>query len=323
MRDETSAVPQTLKDAIVYFSDPAVCLAFACSVRWPDGVTCVHCGSMAGHTFISTRKVWRCRSCRKQFSVRLGTIMEDSPLPLSTWMVAIWLLANCKNGVSSYEIARDLGITQKSAWHVLHRVRAAMKARSLDKKLSGIVETDECHVGGLIGNMHKAKAERVKAGRKANSATGKTIVQAVLERNGEVRAQILADLSLAPRLQFLRDNVEPGSQVMTDEGYESKRMSESEFVHEFVNHQREYVRGNVHRNGVENFWSLMERTLGGTYVSVEPYNLSAYVDEQCFRFNNRKTDDAERFVRALSQISGRRLTWADLTRKATAQNVAN
>lgn len=310
--------PKTLQEAIVYFADKDNAFRFAVDLRWPDGsISCPFCGS-GEYSFLSTRQLWKCKGCKKQYSVRVGTIFEDSPLSLSKWFVAIWMIANCKNGVSSYELHRAIGVTQKTAWFMLHRVRAAIQAKSFDRKLAGVVETDECHIGGLMENMHKAKKERIKAGRKANSATGKTIVQAVLERDGEVRAQILESLSLGPRLDFLRKHVEAGAQVMTDEGYDGKRMSESEFVHQFVNHQREYVRGNVHTNGIENFWSLLQRSLSGTYVSVEPFHLSAYVDEQAFRFNNRKTTDGQRFLRALAMVPTARLTYAKLTRAEQA-----
>lgn len=310
-------IPSTLQETIVYFADANVAHAFFVVLRWPTGVFCPFCDS-AEHSYISTRRLWKCKGCKKQFSVKIGTIFEDSPLSLSKWLTAIWLLTSCKNGISSYELHRGLGVTQKTAWFMLHRIRAAIKAKSFDKKLSGIVEADECHIGGLMENMHKAKKEKVKAGRKANSATGKTIVQAVLERDGEVRTQILESLELGPRLDFLNANVESGSQVMTDEGYSGKRMTESNFAHDFVNHQQEYVRGNVHCNGVENFWCLLQRTLGGTYVSVEPFHLSAYVDEQAFRFNQRTDTDGGRFMKALAMAPTARLTWKDLTRAEQA-----
>lgn len=310
-------VPKTLEEAVIYFADEDNAFAYAVSVRWPEGVFCPWCDS-SDNSFIASRKIWRCKGCKKQFSVRVGTIFEDSPIRLGKWFTGIWMLINCKNGVSSYEMHRALDVTQKTAWFLLHRIRAAIKAKSFDKKLAGIVEADECHVGGLMENMHKAKKEKVKAGRKANSATGKTIVQAVLERDGEVRTQILESLELGPRLAFLNENVEPGTQVMTDEGYAGKRMDESSFVHDFVNHQQEYVRGNVHCNGVENFWCLLQRTLGGTYVSVEPFHLSAYVDEQAFRFNQRKDTDGGRFVKALAMVPTARLTYKDLIRAEQA-----
>lgn len=316
-KPDKPCVPKTLQEAIVYFSDPDRVFEYAVARRWPDGVFCPFCDS-PDNAPIASRKTWRCRACNKQFSVRVGTIFEDSPISLSKWFTAIWMLTSCKNGISSYELHRAIGVTQKTAWFMLHRIRAAVKAKSFNKKLAGIVETDECHIGGLIGNMHKDRAAKVRNGRKANSATGKTIVQAVLERDGEVRAQILESLSLGPRLAFLREHVEAGTEVMTDEGYDGKRMQESEFAHDFVNHQREYVRGNVHTNGVENFWSLLQRGLNGTYVNVEPFHLSAYVDEQCFRFNNRKATDGERFERALAMVPTARLTYKDLIRAEQA-----
>jgi transposase-like protein len=313
-------VPQTLQEAITYFADAQTAHDFAVKFRWPGGITCVHCGSMKEHVFISTRKLWRCRDCKKQFSVRLGTVMEDSPLSLSKWMTAMWLLSNCKNGISSYEIARDLGISQKSAWHLMHRVRAAQKAVSHNKKLRGIVEADECFVGGLFKFMHDSRKARVRAESEMKGAAtsrgqiGKTLVQAVLERDGEIRTQVIRTMGIQPRKQFLEENVEAGSQLMTDEGYNHPAFAEN-FIHAFVNHEIEYAVGAVYCNGVENFWSLLKRSLKGTYVCVEPFHLSRYVDEQAFRFNTRKDNDAGRFEKTFSQISGRRLTWAELTRK--------
>lgn len=330
--NEAPYFPKTLQEAVVYFADPDRVFEFAVSLRWPDGVLCPFCGS-GEHTFISTRKLWKCKACKKQYSVRVGTIFEDSPISLSKWFVAIWMLANCKNGVSSYELARAIGVTQKTAWFMLHRVRAAIKAKSFDKKLCGIVESDESYIGGLMKNMHKSKRERLQReaqgdrekrttahrqlGRKrrvptgAGPALGKTLVQAVLERDGDVRAQILQSFGTLERLDFIREHVEEGSNLMTDVG---NAWAGPKFIHEFINHQEEYVRGNVHTNSVENFWSLLQRGLRGTYVSVEPYHLSAYVDEQCFRFNQRKANDGQRFVRALVMTKGCRLTYEKLTR---------
>lgn len=333
---EYANLPQTLQEAIAYFADEQAAFEFARDMRWPEGVACPHCNS-SEHSFISTRRIWKCKGCKRQFSVRVGTIFEDSPLPLGKWLLVIWMLANCKNGVSSYEIHRAISVTQKSAWFMLHRVRAAIKAKSFDKKLSGTVEADECHIGGLFKNMHASKRERIKAQtmeeRKERQAAhrqlgeerhvvptgigpamGKVLVQAVLERDGEVRAQILSTFGTLERAFFIVDNVEEGSNLMTDTG--NARISR--FVHEFINHQEEYVRGNVHTNGVENFWSLLHRTLRGTYVSVEPYHLSSYLDEQCFRFNGRKGNDGTRFLQAVSQFPTARLTYKDLTQKGSA-----
>jgi transposase-like protein len=311
-------VPKTLEEAIVYFSNEDNAFDYAVASRWPEGVQCPWCNTYDVAP-ITSRKKWRCRPCNKQFSVRVGTIFEDSPIRLGKWFTAIWMIVNCKNGISSYEIARALDLTQKTGWFLLHRVRAAIKAKSFDKKLAGIVESDESFIGGLFKNMHKFKRERIRAESDAAGAStmrgaiGKTLVQAVLERDGEIRAQIIDSTRVEVRKAFLEANVEAGAQLMTDEGYNSPAFGEN-FVHEFVNHQEEYVRGNVHCNGVENFWSLLQRTLGGTYVSVEPYHLAAYVDEQAFRFNLRKDNDGGRFVKALAMVPTARLTYKDLTR---------
>jgi transposase-like protein len=315
-------VPKTLQEAIVYFSDADRVFEYAVARRWPDGVRCPFCDS-PDNAPIQSRKKWRCRTCNKQFSVKNGTIFEDSPLSLSKWFTAVWMLMNCKNGVSSYEIHRALDVTQKTAWFMLHRIRRAIKAKSFDKKLAGVVEADESFIGGLFRNMHKSKKERIRAESEAKGAKtmrgaiGKTLVQAVLERGGEIRAHVVPSTQIGERLPFMQENVEEGAQLMTDAGYTNTKFDEH-FVHEFVDHEVKYVNGNVHCNGVENFWSLLQRALSGTYVSVEPYHLAAYVDEQAFRFNNRKTDDGDRFLKALAMVPTARLTYKDLIRAEQA-----
>jgi transposase-like protein len=317
-RPDEPYVPQTMRDAIAYFADKEVAHAFAVAMRWPDGIFCPFC-QCCDYSYISTRKVWKCKGCKKQYSARIGTIFEDSPLSMSKWLAAIWLLINAKNGISSYELHRALGVTQKTAWFMLHRIRRAIKAKSFDKKLAGIVEADECFIGGLFKNMHEKKREEIRAANTPHKrgGIGKTIVQAVIQRNGDVRAQIIDDLSVEARLAFLKANVEEGAQLMTDEGYSAAEFGES-FVHDFVNHEIEYVRGNVYTNNVENFWALLQRTISGTYVSVEPYHLSAYVDEQSFRFNQRKDNDAGRFLKAMAMVPTARLTYKELIRAEQA-----
>jgi transposase-like protein len=308
--------PETLREAIIYFANEENAHAFMVAIRWPEGPQCPFCGTF-NVTLLSTRRVFKCRTkdCRKQFTVKRGTIFEDSPLPLGLWFAAAWLISNCKNGVSSYEIARDLDVCQKTAWFVLHRLRRAMKSGSFDKKLCGIIEADETYIGGKLKNMHMKKRKAKGLVGKTRSASpgptaGKSIVTAVLERDGEVRAQIIEDLDPNVRRAFIRESAEKGSKLMTDMG--ATKMTD--FIHQYIDHEHEYVRGEVHTNGVENFWSLLKRGLSGTYVSVEPFHLTAYVDEQAFRFNTRKDDDGGRFVRALSQVSGKRLTYKELTR---------
>jgi transposase-like protein len=311
-------VPQTLVEAIRYFSNPENCLKFIVPLRWPNGITCPQCGSTE-HSFISTRCVWKCKAkaCKKQFSCKVGTIMEDSPLGLDKWLTAIWMIANCKNGISSYEIGRALGITQKSAWFLLHRIRLAMQTGTFGK-MSGEIEVDETFIGGKARNMHANKRREKIAGR---GSVGKEIVMGILERGGKVRTKRIPSTRKKIVQEEVKANVEAGSLVCTDALPSYEGLS-AEFIHEAVNHDAgEYVRGMVHTNGMENYWSLLKRALKGTYVSVEPYHLFRYLDEQAFRFNERKHDDdtvkkdGERFVQVTGQIAGKRLTYAKLTGK--------
>ncbi len=308
--------PATLQEAILYFSDPDNCLNYLVAHRteWKNGVVCPTCGSKEV-SFMPSRRVWQCkgRHPKCQFSVKVGTIMEDSAITLDKWLMAMWLLANCKNGVSSYEVGRDIGVTQKNAWHMLHRIRLAQQDTQTGGKLSGEVEVDESFIGGKARNMHKdVKARRIQ-GR--TGPEGKAIVAAVLERGGKVRARVI-DRRRKTQLQALvREHVEPNSALYSD-ALKSYEGLGAEYAHQVVDHAVEYVNGNVHTNHAENFWSLLKRGINGTYVSVEPYHLFRYVDEQAFRYNNR-TDmtDADRFDAVVRNIVGKRLTWKELTGK--------
>ena len=311
--DPSSTLPQTLVEAVRYFSDPDTCLNYLIPLRWPDGITCPHCGGKES-AFIAGRRIWRCKACKKQFSIKIGTIMEDSPLGLDKWLTAIWLIANAKNGISSWELHRSLGITQKSAWFVLHRIRLAMQNGSLTK-LKGEVEVDETFIGGKARNMHADKRAEKIHGR---GAAGKAIVIGVLERHGEVRTKVIPNTRKGTVQAEVRANVEAGSLVCTD-ALKSYEGLDAEYVHEAVDHAVEYVRGNVHTNGLENYWSLLKRCIKGTYVSVEPFHLFRYLDEEAFRYNQRKhcgkkkKTDAERFTELLGSLAGKRLTYDDLT----------
>jgi len=316
---------KTLQQAIRYFSDENVGIDTVAFLRWPDGIpTCPKCVGKS-HYYLATQKRWKCKACGRQFSVKVGTIFEDSPIPLDKWLTALWMLINCKNGVSSYEVARAIGITQKSAWFVLHRLRYALKDRSFTKlggTESGPVEVDETFIGGQKKNMHKDKKVRYEA---RGGASGKTIVQGILDRDvRKVRAKVVPNIKRETLQKEVLSAVKYGSKVYTDEavGYDSLHYR---FVHEVVNHSETYVNGQVHTNGIENFWTLLKRTLRGTYVAVEPFHLDRYLDEQVFRYNHRKDDagnkmtDADRFNAALPGIAGRRLTFAELTGKDGSQ----
>jgi hypothetical protein len=309
-----STEPQTLIEAIRYFADPDVALNTMVSLRWPNGVCCPTCGR-ADVRFIKTRRMWECKEvhAKRQFSAKVGTIMEDSALGLDKWFAAIWMIANCKNGISSYEMARDLGITQKSAWFLDHRIRLAMQAGSLIK-VEGTAEADETLIGGLAKNMHKDRRSKTIKG---TGASGKTIVMGILERKGRhstsrVRARIIKETTKKVLHAEVRAAVAPGANLFTDAAAGYRGLGE-DFKHEVVDHAVEYVRDQVHTNGLENFWSLLKRGLKGTYVSVEPFHLFRYLDEQVFRFNARELSDADRFKSVLSWAIGLRLTYKELT----------
>jgi transposase-like protein len=301
--------PKTLQEAILYFADPDTCVTFMAMLRWPEGVTCPSCEGKAV-SYLSTRRMWKCKNkeCRKQFSVKQGTVMEDSPIGLDKWLAAIWLIANAKNGISSYEIHRALGITQKSAWFLLHRIRLAMQTGTF-KKLSGTVEVDETFIGGLSRNMHRSERGRKIQG---TGGSGKVVVMGLLERHGEVRTKVILNTKSETLHCEVREHVESGSELMTD-AHRGYRGLEDEYLHKFIDHAEMYVRDNVHTNGIENFWSLLKRSIKGTYVSVEPFHLFRYLDEQSFRFNARKVKDADRFIQTVKSVTGRRLTYDELT----------
>jgi transposase-like protein len=316
--DKLPVPPATLLEAVRYFADPDTCLAFMVNVRWPDGnVACPTCGRPEPR-FLAERRVWQCGKAhpRRQFSVKVGTIFEDSPLGLAKWLPAVWMLTNDKNGISSYEVARALGITQKSAWFMLHRIREAMKTGSFTK-MSGRVEADETFVGGLSKNMHKAiRAKKIPVNGPYGS---KTIVMGLLNRgdkskgkSSRVRAGIITDTQRVTLHAEIQKRVEPGSEVFTD-AWRAYRGLAPAYIHEFVDHATAYVRGHVHTNGLENFWCLLKRSIKGTYVNVEPFHLHRYVDEQAFRFNERWDKDGGRFVKVLRGTIGRRLTYKGLT----------
>ena len=308
----TAPTPQTLQDAIRYFSDPDICLNFMVSIRWPQGVICPTCGSKEV-AFLKTRRLWKCKTKhpKQQFSAKVGTVFEDSPIGLDKWFAAAWMVANCKNGVSSYEIARDLNVTQKTAWFMDHRIRRAMETGSFEK-MKGEIEADESMIGGLARFMHADKrAEKITG----TGGSGKAIVMGLLDREtGKVRVKHVADRQRHTLQKEIRENVTEGSEIFTD-AWVAYEGLDPEYVHGFVDHAERYVNGRIHTNGLENFWSLLKRGLKGTYVCVEPFHLFRYLDEQAFRYNNRKATDGTRFVRALSGVTGRRVTYKELTGK--------
>lgn len=304
--------PQSLLAAVRYFSDPKMCFETMLVAKYPDGkITCPKCGGDKVGV-VRSRSLLQCKAkdCRKQFSVKVGTIFEDSPLGLDKWFVAVWCIANAKNGISSCELARALEVTQKTAWFMLHRVRLAMKTRTF-RRLAGEVEVDETFIGGRSKNKHVHKRT---PGR---GAVGKAIVQGLLERGGEVRTEIVGATDDETLNRNVRRHVEFSSDVYTD-ALPAYRGLALNYFHAAVDHVNKYVVGRVHTNGLENFWSLLKRSLKGTYVAVAPFHLERYVDEQAFRFNQRRVSDASRFRSVLAATLGRRLTWRELTAQGDA-----
>lgn len=316
--------PKTLQQAIQYFSNEQVCIDAVAKMKWPNGAECPHCEAKDPY-YLKTQKRWKCRKCRKQFSVKVGTIFEDSPIPLQKWMPAVWLLTGCKNGVSSWEIHRALGVTQKTAWFMMHRIRLALRDANMGQ-IGGPeneVEVDETYVGGSVKNMHPRKAARYRALSSTAmlaGVTGKTPVIGLLNRTArEIRTQVVPDVSRLALQSVVLQTVPHGTNVYTDQASAYKNLHKT-YVHQIVNHAETYVNGRVHTNGLENFWSLFKRHIHGTYVCVEPFHLERYLDEQVYRYNNRGTrenpmDDYARFEKALSQVANKRLTYAELTGK--------
>ena len=306
--------PQTLQQAIVYFADKDVAHQYLVDLRWSDGVVCPHCGGLE-HAYTTTRKIWRCKDCKKEFSVKVGTIFEGSPIGLDKWLSAVWMIANAKNGISSLEIHRALGVTQKTAWFVLHRIRTAMQSGTFEK-LSGEIEADETYVGGKAENMHKW--DRLKSGIQGRGTVGKAIVFGVLQRNtkdtsSKVKVKVVRNTKRKTLHAEIKNSVDAGSNIFTDALQSYNGLNE--YIHESIDHATEYVRDNVHTNGIENYWSLFKRSLRGTYVSCDASHLFRYLDEQTFRFNNRRDNDSMRFETVLAMVAGKRLTYAELIQK--------
>jgi transposase-like protein len=306
--------PKTLLEAIQYFSDPENCRQFMIAGRWADGIVrCPLCGSDKV-IYMEKSRLYNCRTKhpRQKFSLKVGTVFEDSPIGLDKWLPAMWLLSNSRNGISSYELSRSLGVTQKSAWFMLHRIRLAMKEESkltMGGHWQNPVEVDETFIGGKAKNKHLSKRKQLEP---------KTIVMGMLNRETrQIHAKVIPDVTRTTLQNEILNNIGFNAHVFTDgnPGYD-KLSAYKNFTHKTVNHINEYVNGRVHTQGIENFWSLLKRGLNGTYVAVEPFHLDAYVDEQVFRFNTRhKHNDATRFAKALSQVAGKRLTYKEVTGK--------
>lgn len=303
--------PKTLMEAVRYYSCPDVCHHEMVKAKWPDGkIVCPHCGAKGDRIGqVATRRLIRCKDCRKQISAKVGTIFEDSPLSLDKWFVAVWAVANCKNGISSYELGRAIGVRQATAWFMLARIRKAMESESFEK-IDGEAEADATYVGGRAANMHKKRREKVITGR---GTVGKAIVHGVLKRGDDkghstIRASVIDHDDSTVLLGEVRREVRYGATVYTDQAHAYGDLALTH-LHRFIDHSRAYAIGHIHTNGLENFWSLLKRGLGGTYIAVAPFHLFRYVAEQVYRFNHRKMSDGGRFATLLRQSVGKRLTY--------------
>ncbi len=299
--------PKTLIEAVTYFADSRTCVEFMKNLHWPDGnVTCPRCGS-AHVKELGTRQVWKCYGCKKQFSAKVGTCFEQSPISLSKWLLALWVIMNAKNGVSSCEISRAIGVTQKTAWFMMHRLREAM-ANGTFKKLTEVCEADETYVGGSRSNWTKRKRATIPL-----TYDHKTPVIGIVERGGEVRANVLADTQIETIQGELKKNVDDGAVLYTDDSQVYNGLGHT-YWHQTVNHTRkEYVRGDVSTNTIEGFFGLFKRCVRGTYIHLSPFHLDRYLQEQCLRYNMRKSNDKNRFEQVATQVIGCRLTWKELT----------
>lgn len=314
----TTAQPRNLIEAIRYFADAERAFQFVADLRWPDGkVTCPRCGHDQV-SFLSTRRIWKCKGCRKQFSLKVGTIFEDSPLGWDKWLPAVWLIANAKNSISSHELARSLGVTQKSAWFMLHRIREAMETGTF-AKMSGITEVDDTFIGGLAKNMHhKVRRQRITG----TGGIDKMIVQGARNRDsGMVTASVIDGTDTDTIQEHIYEWVETGSALFTDT-HKSYEGLDACYALKQVNHSKgEYVSGIVHTNGIENFWSLLKRSIKGTQIHVHPVHLQRYVVERTFAYNQRGTDDLGRMRAAMAGAAGQRLTWATLTAQTKSYGI--
>ena len=314
METQPMPFPESLQDAMVYFADPKRGFDFMCGLRWPEGkVTCPHCQSERV-SLVSTRRIFKCmnKDCHKQFSPKVGTIFKDSALGYDKWFPAMWLVVNAKNGISSYEIARALKVTQKTAWFMLHRIRLAMGSGN-SGPFEGEVEADETFIGGRLDRMNRKQRAKVSGKR---GVADKIPVMGILQRTtpdapSQVAAQAVNQLTHSTLVPAILRRVKPGSSLFTD-AYPTYRALGHAYAHEVIDHQIAYVNGNIHTNGIENFWNLLKRTLKGTYVSVDPVHLHRYVAEQVFRFNERKGSDGSRFAMAARGILGKGLSYLEL-----------
>lgn len=288
-----------------YFTTEEKCEAHLAAIRWNGEPVCPYCESTKVNTLKGATARYKCYGCRKQFSVKVGTIFHDSKLSLRKWFVAIYLVTAHKKGISSHQLGRDLNITQKAAWHVLQRIREVYNENA--EKFTNVVEVDETFIGGKEGNKHADKKTKG-----AQGGSNQTPVLGILERNGKVYATPVVNRQAKTLVPIMVDKVEAGATIYTDE-HRSYRSLHQNFTHSFVCHNaKEYVRGEVHTNGIENFWSLLKRGIDGIYHQVSDKHLERYVNEFTFRYNNRNLSEGSKFDVALANGTNKRLSYKEL-----------
>lgn len=291
-----------LLNLLSYFKDEQICLSYLETIRWEGKLSCPYKDCEGDKIYRCKDHKYKCDKCKRIYSVKVGTIFEGSKLPLQKWYAAIYLITAHKKGISSLQLSRDLSITQKTAWFVLHRVRYSLGLNSGTDKLSGIIEADETFMGGNEKNKHKSKRTEGTQGR---SVKTKSAVAGVIERGGELRAKKIKNTNGYHLKPFVVKNVEFGSQLMTDEHLGYNGLAQL-FKHSRVNHGTEqYVVGNCHTNAMEGFWSLLKRGVNGIYHSISQKHLQQYIDEFVFRYNTRKASETNRFDMMLNNINAR------------------
>lgn len=308
--DTTKTLPKfnNLVQVMQYFSDENVCLEHLKQMRWKNGAYCPHCGCQKVYSF-SDNKRYKCSDCRKQFTAKVGSIFENTKIPLQKWFVAIYLIASHKKGISSLQLSKDLGITQKNSWFLLHRLRHASNTDAFNAPLKNTVEADETYIGGKEKNKHKSKRQEGTQGR---STLTKTPVLAVVERKGLVKAVKSESVDSKAIGKFITNNVVLGSNLMTDE-YRIYQSVKWLYKHNFVKHGNgEYVINDCHTNTIEGFFSLLKRGIIGIYHFVSAKHLDNYLNEFTFRYNSKELNEHDRFNLLLSATGGKRITYEQL-----------
>jgi len=313
---------RTINDVAVHFQDNKTCIEYLTQLRWNGNVKCAFCNNDKVYELKGKYPRYKCASCRKHFSAIKGTIFENSTVPLSKWFMAIFIMTTHRKGISSVQVGRDIGVTQKTAWFMMQRVRNAFKQQSFTyDKLGGknkVVENDETYITGKIKNMHKKKREEIET---KGTTRGMTVVGAI-ERGGEVRAQLIERTNHENVIPFLVKSVHQGTKLMTDEHVAYSTMNRL-YEHHTIKHMlQEYVRGDVHTNTIENFWSVLKRGIYGTYHFVSIKHIQNYLEEFAFRFNSRDISEAQRFDKMVS-LSNHRITYKNLTANGKEKKQAN